>query len=66
MIKTIKDVVVYVFVLIWLIGGTIIGITTNLDSNTIIFIFISIMSVLVIFKFSNRKFALWLEKPLKK
>ena len=65
MFKTNKDVVFYSFILIWLFGGTILVVSTNLDANIINLLFLSIIGILVIVKFLNRKFALWLEKPLK-
>lgn len=66
MIKTNKDLFFTILVIIWFFAGII----TVLINRTFLAYFSMVMclilSVIVLFKIKNNKFALWLEKPLKK
>lgn len=64
---TIKDLIFHTTTILWLMIGIISGIFYGGDGIIIThLVFITLMCVLVVFKKLNRKFGLWLEKPLKK
>ena len=63
--RTNKDVTFFSMIIIWLIGGGLTLILTNINPHLITIFFICVMSVLILFKKLNRNFGLWLEKPFK-
>lgn len=56
-----KDIVFWIICSIWLISGTICYMIFN-QVITINLIFIVLMTILIIIKYTNNKFNKWLEK----
>lgn len=64
---TIKDLIFHTVVILWLMIGIISGVFYGGVGIIIThLVFITLFGSLVLFKLLNKKFGLWLEKPLKK